>query len=103
MLPEAESDAYFGTRPRGSQIGAWMSNQSTVIASREVLEERAKELMQEYEDETVPIPRPVYWGGYVVKPVSIEFWQGRPSRLHDRIRYKKAASDSNWEMERLSP
>ncbi|QHV95090.1 pyridoxamine 5'-phosphate oxidase [Spirosoma endbachense] len=94
-----ESDAYFSSRPRGSQIGAWVSHQSLVIESREVLENRQHELETQFADG--PVPRPSYWGGYRVIPDAIEFWQGRPSRLHDRIRYRKEAE--NWLIERLAP
>lgn len=94
-----ESDAYFNSRPRGSQIGAWVSNQSRVIADRAVLEARQRELETQFADQ--PVPRPVHWGGFRVVPDAVEFWQGRPSRLHDRIRYRKQAG--NWVIERLSP
>lgn len=94
-----ESDAYFASRPRGSQLGAWVSHQSAVIDSRQVLEKRQQELEAQFADQ--PIPRPPYWGGYRVVPDALEFWQGRPSRLHDRIRYRKEAD--NWIIERLSP
>jgi pyridoxamine 5'-phosphate oxidase len=96
---ESESDAYFTSRPRGSQLGAWASEQSTVISGREVLEARLKELQLQYGDG--PIPRPPHWGGYRLAPTLIEFWQGRPSRLHDRIRFRKV--ESAWVRERLSP
>ncbi|ADB38906.1 pyridoxamine 5'-phosphate oxidase [Spirosoma linguale] len=95
----SESDDYFHSRPRGSQIGAWVSNQSTVIENREVLENRQRELIAQFDGQ--PIPRPPHWGGFRVVPDMIEFWQGRPSRLHDRIRYRKEAD--NWLIERLSP
>ncbi len=95
----AESDAYFGSRPRGSQIGAWVSNQSRVIADRAVLEARQRELEAQFANQ--PVPRPPHWGGFRVVPDAVEFWQGRPSRLHDRIRYRKAKK--NWLIERLSP
>ncbi|GAB4044132.1 pyridoxamine 5'-phosphate oxidase [Spirosoma litoris] len=98
VRPE-ESDAYFSSRPRGSQIGAWVSNQSNVIESRDVLENRQRELEAQFAGQ--PIPRPPYWGGFRVLPDAIEFWQGRPSRLHDRIRYK--IIDGNWQIERLAP
>jgi pyridoxamine 5'-phosphate oxidase len=99
-VPDDEADDYFHSRPRGSQLGAWASRQSTVIESREVLERRLEELEKEYEGKE--IPRPEYWGGYVVKPLSIEFWQGRPNRLHDRLRYR-LSDDGAWIIERLSP
>ncbi|MGC4101285.1 pyridoxamine 5'-phosphate oxidase [Ferruginibacter sp.] len=96
----ADSDAYFNSRPPGSRIGAWASPQSTVIEKREVIEERSKELTQKFSDGN--IPRPPHWGGYIVKPTEIEFWQGRPSRLHDRIRYT-LQTDGTWLIERLAP
>ncbi|WP_080055666.1 pyridoxamine 5'-phosphate oxidase [Spirosoma aerolatum] len=94
-----DSDAYFNSRPRGSQIGAWVSHQSEVIDSREVLEARQRELDMQFAGQSVP--RPPYWGGFRVVPDAIEFWQGRPSRLHDRIRYRKV--EEAWIIERLSP
>ena len=94
-----ESDTYFNSRPRGSQIGAWVSQQSTVIASRAVLEDRQRDLETRFADQ--PVPRPPYWGGFRVIPDLIEFWQGRPSRLHDRIRYRLAGG--SWVLERVSP
>ncbi|GAB3282070.1 pyridoxamine 5'-phosphate oxidase [Larkinella harenae] len=94
-----ESDAYFQSRPRGSQIGAWVSHQSEVVESRSVLEQRQKELEQRFENQLVP--RPPHWGGYRLIPDRIEFWQGRPSRLHDRILYRK--ENEAWVIERLSP
>jgi pyridoxamine 5'-phosphate oxidase len=99
-IPDNLSDGYFETRPRGSQLGAWVSNQSDVIKNREEIEAKLKDLEKEYEGKE--IPRPPFWGGFIVKPVEIEFWQGRPSRLHDRLRYTLDA-DYNWIIERLSP
>jgi pyridoxamine 5'-phosphate oxidase len=94
-----ESDGYFYTRPHGSRLGAWASEQSSVIPSREVLEQRLEQLKQEYENREVP--RPPHWGGFRVIPTEIEFWQGRSSRLHDRFRYQRHADQ--WKIERLSP
>ncbi len=99
-LSENLSDGYFESRPRGSQLGAIVSNQSEVIPSREYLQERLIDLEKSYEGKE--IPRPDYWGGFLVRPVSIEFWQGRPNRLHDRIRYT-LTDDFDWKIERLSP
>lgn len=98
-LSEAESDAYFATRPAGSRLGAWVSEQSAVIESREVLQQRQTAFDKEYSDGE--IPRPPHWGGYLVRPTVIEFWQGRPSRLHDRLQYTKEGDV--WKMVRLSP
>ena len=97
---EQESDAYFATRPRGSQIGAWASNQSTVIPGRGDLDRRFAELEANYRDRQ--IPRPPHWGGYRVIPVEIEFWQGRADRLHDRFVYR-LREPKDWIIERLSP
>lgn len=94
------SDAYFSSRPLGSQLGAIASNQSEVIASREVLEKRLAHLETTYKDTTPK--RPEHWGGILVRPEQIEFWQGRPNRLHDRLRYN-LTSGSTWTAERLSP
>ena len=99
-IAENMSDGYFESRPRGSQLGAIVSNQSEVIKNRTVLEDELKALEQAYEGKD--IERPKYWGGYIVRPVEMEFWQGRPNRLHDRIRYK-LLEDYNWKIELLSP
>lgn len=99
-LAENLSDGYFESRPEGSKLGALVSNQSSVIPSREVLEEELKKLEEEYKDKE--IERPDHWGGYIVKPISIEFWQGRPNRLHDRIRYR-LDTNLDWVRERLAP
>lgn len=99
-IAENLSDGYFESRPVGSQLGALASDQSEVIESREALDEKLKALEGKYNNKE--IPRPEYWGGYIVKPVEIEFWQGRPNRMHDRIRYK-LDDDYNWIIERLQP
>lgn len=99
-LTPKQSDAYFATRPRESQIGAWASEQSTVIKSREELDRRIAEIEERFKNKEVT--RPSYWGGYMVFPISFEFWQGRPGRLHDRIRYCCTA-DGEWFTERLAP
>jgi len=99
-LPENLSDGYFESRPEGSKLGALVSNQSTVIDSRAVLEDKLAKLEKEYNGKE--IERPKHWGGYLVRPLSIEFWQGRPNRLHDRIRYT-LTSEFDWKMERLAP
>jgi pyridoxamine 5'-phosphate oxidase len=99
VLP-AESDAYFRSRPLGSQLGAWASHQSEVLAGRAVLEQRLAQLVQQYAGQEVP--RPPYWGGFRVQPVEIEFWQGRPNRLHDRLLYRRAVPEG-YCIERLSP
>lgn len=95
-----ESDAYFHSRPTGSQLSAAVSHQSQVIPSREWLEQRLEELEEAYDGDEVPLP--AHWGGFRVKPQSMEFWQGRPNRLHDRLRYT-LQSDGSWVIERLSP
>ena len=99
-VTEQESDDYWATRPRGSQLGAWASEQSKVLAGRGDLDERFEELSATYADR--PIPRPPHWGGYRVIPTLLEFWQGRADRMHDRFRYRlRDAND--WVIERLSP
>jgi pyridoxamine 5'-phosphate oxidase len=95
-----DSDDYFNSRPAGSRIGAWASPQSEVIESSEWLVSRANELESEFGDK--PIPRPPHWGGYLVRPVTIEFWQGRPNRLHDRLFYT-LQENGRWMIERLAP
>lgn len=99
-VAENISDGYFESRPRGSQLGAVASPQSAVVANRKELEDDLKRKEEKYEG--VPVPRPDYWGGFLVKPVSIEFWQGRPNRLHDRIRFS-LDEEYNWIKERLAP
>lgn len=96
-----ESAQYFQSRPRGSRIGAWASHQSQAIRSREELEERVRRFTLEYQDRE-EIPLPPYWGGFWVTPDAIEFWQGRPSRLHDRFRYTRLTT-GGWRIDRLSP
>lgn len=98
--PAEESERYFKSRPRGHKLGAWVSNQSEVIANREVLERRLTRMEAQYPGEEVPLPS--YWGGYFLAPDDIEFWQGRPDRLHDRFRYARQPNKS-WLIERLSP
>jgi len=98
-VSEAESTAYFATRPRGSQLAAWASRQSRPLSSREELETRYVELEREYEGRDVPLPP--HWGGYRLRPETIEFWEHRENRLHDRIRYTRARE--GWKVERLAP
>ncbi|HKX63606.1 MAG TPA: pyridoxamine 5'-phosphate oxidase [Verrucomicrobiae bacterium] len=99
QLPREESDAYFRTRPRGSRLGAWASKQSEVIADRTILEQRLADLDREYPGNDIPMPPT--WGGYVLAPDAVEFWQGRHSRLHDRLVYTRQAG--SWKVHRLSP
>ncbi|TGE24344.1 pyridoxamine 5'-phosphate oxidase [Hymenobacter aquaticus] len=98
--PESLSDNYFQSRPRSSQIGAWASPQSQVIGSREELEAQERDVEQRFAGQD-PLPRPAHWGGYIVRPERVEFWQGRPSRLHDRIVYERAGQ--GWTLSRLAP
>ena len=99
-ISERESDAYFTKRPLESRISAWSSPQSEVIKSRDILEKNVSEIKNRFESET--IPRPAYWGGYIVNPTLIEFWQGRPGRLHDRLQYS-IGDRTAWKLERLAP
>jgi pyridoxamine 5'-phosphate oxidase len=99
-LPENLSDGYFESRPDGSKLGAWASDQSEVVPSRSYLDERLASFEKQFENKE--IPRPKHWGGIMVKPISIEFWQGRPNRMHDRIKYT-LQEDFNWKIERLAP
>ncbi|MBU6273999.1 MAG: pyridoxamine 5'-phosphate oxidase [Bacteroidetes bacterium] len=101
-ISSVESDRYFQSRPRGSRIGAWASPQSQVVASRTELNRIMDVTMSQYAAD-VPIPRPPHWGGYRLMPLEIEFWQGRPNRLHDRLRYRRTDSNEPWILERLAP
>lgn len=96
-----ESDDYFASRPRGSQVGAWVSDQSRPVPDREALEARADEVARSFADGSVP--RPAHWGGYRLRPDAVEFWQGRPSRLHDRLLYTPAPEGGGWRVQRLAP
>lgn len=99
-VSDGESEKYFQSRPRGSQVGAWASPQSTIIKDRTILEARTKELEKRFDGNEV-LPKPKQWGGYAVDPFEIEFWQGRPNRLHDRIVYYK--TENTWTIHRLAP
>ena len=101
-VSDEESDDYFATRPWGSQIGAWASHQSSPLASRAELEQRVEGAQQKWPEGT-SVPRPPHWGGYRVTPLNIEFWQGRYSRLHDRLRYERDNTTADWELNRYYP
>jgi pyridoxamine 5'-phosphate oxidase len=100
LLPRAEVEAYFSSRPRASQLGAWASHQSQVVSGRAELEEAFAHAQERFPGDT-PIPVPDEWGGYTVRPERVEFWQGRPGRMHDRLRYRR--TDGGWTIERLAP
>ena len=99
-LHDEEADAYWTTRPRATQVGAWASQQSSVLDSRQTLEDAAAQIEARFPDE---VPRPDFWGGYLVAPMEVELWQGRPNRLHDRIRYRRTSVGRPWTIERLAP
>lgn len=107
LIDRAEVEGYFASRPRGSRLGAWASRQSEVISDREVLEERYRQVDARYPRDEVPVPE--FWGGWLIVPQTVEFWQGRPSRLHDRLRFRRIEPDAmmddpaGWVLERLSP
>lgn len=100
--PAAQSDTYFVSRPRGSQLGAWASPQSEPVPDRAFLEGREQDMGRAFAQQD-PLPRPPHWGGYTLRPTRIEFWQGRPSRLHDRLVYERASGVGQWQMTRLAP
>lgn len=99
-LSENMSEGYFETRPEGSKLGAWSSKQSQVVNSRETLNKQLEQYAKKFKGKE--IPKPKHWGGYIIKPISIEFWQGRPNRMHDRIRYT-LLENFEWKIERLAP
>jgi pyridoxamine 5'-phosphate oxidase len=101
MLPRHESDAYFASRPRDSQLGAWASPQSEVIEGRDVLNQQHTEFAEKFGG--AEVPRPPHWGGWLLVPEVFEFWQGRPNRLHDRFRYRRDDATQDWVIERLAP
>lgn len=98
-VPREETDAYFQSRPIGSQLGAWASAQSTLVPDRDTLESNLRSIKKRYEGQ--PVPTPPHWGGYRVSPTTVDFWQGRRNRLHDRLRYRR--TDEGWTIERLAP
>ncbi|TAM90677.1 MAG: pyridoxamine 5'-phosphate oxidase [Jatrophihabitans sp.] len=98
-VPRAETQAYWATRPRGSQLGAWASPQSRVVSSRDVLEEAGRAMTERFAGQDVPLPP--FWDGYRIEPEAVEFWQGRPDRMHDRLRYRR--DGDGWVIERLAP
>jgi pyridoxamine 5'-phosphate oxidase len=98
-VPATESDAYFASRPRGSQLGAWASEQSAEVESLSQLQSEYAETERRFTDQ--PVPRPQHWGGYRIEPQSVEFWQGQPSRMHDRLRYHRTSE--GWDLTRLAP
>ena len=99
-IKSKESKKYFMNRPRGSQLGAWVSDQSSVLSSRKILEMKLEEMKRKFSDREIPLPD--FWGGYRIKPKTFEFWQGRPNRLHDRFKYLKQGNDS-WIIDRIAP
>ena len=100
-VSDEESDEYFASRPQGSQLGAWASPQSQPIPDRDWLEQRVAQMAETFG--AGPVPRPAFWGGWLLKPHRFEFWQGRPSRLHDRLQYMPSVDDGEWQIERLAP
>ena len=96
-----ESKKYFMSRPRGSQLGAWVSDQSSVLSSRKILEMKLEEMKSKFSDGEIPLPD--FWGGYRIVPKTFEFWQGRPNRLHDRFLYSKYSSNESWKIDRIAP
>lgn len=105
LLPRADVEAYFAQRPRGSRLGAWASHQSRPVPGREALAASYDEVLARFggPDATGEVPPPEEWGGYLVRPEAVEFWQGRPSRMHDRLVYRRAGVDGGWRTERLAP
>ena len=99
-ISKEKSETYFHSRPKGSQIGAWVSPQSRIITDKNILKDRKEEISEKYKDAD-RLPLPDFWGGYILEPTKMEFWQGRPNRLHDRLRYTR--SDDGWKIERIAP